>query len=182
MKPKLLAFILVVVVVVIGLGVFLNGTLKSTSSITTSASTSGSSVSTICEVPDTGGGVFLQLISSSGNELGNISVLATPKAASCFGEPPLPQTSQQETNSSGWISLAGLQANYYYNIELTFQNMQYNFTLPQGPGEITMATYNLPAGNLSINMCFTQPQSCNPYTSISESTPQVTVSTSISHD
>ena len=117
---------------------------------------------TLCMVPDTGAGVYLQLISSSGEPLNNISILATPKANSCYGLPPYPQATQQETNSSGWIALEGLQVNYYYDIEFTYQNVQYNFTLPQGIGEITMANYSLPVGNLSINLCFTQPQSCNP--------------------
>jgi len=136
---------------------------------------------TICVVPDTGGGVYLQLISSTtGEPLNNVSVVATPKASSCYGFPPYPQPIQKATNGSGWIALDGLQANYYYNIELTFQNTRYNFTLPQGPGEFTLATYSLPGGNLSVNLCFTQPQQCYPYTS-SSATEHITLSSSVTH-
>lgn len=134
---------------------------------------------TYCIVPDTGGGVYLQLISISGQPLNNISIYASPKANSCYGYPPFPQPVQKETNGSGWILLDGLQANYFYNIELTYQNRLYNFTLPQGPTETTIATYSLPAGNLSINLCTSQPQSCYPHTSSSYQ-PTLTISTSVS--
>jgi hypothetical protein len=133
----------------------------------------------ICLVPDTGGGVYLQLISSTSDEpLNNVSVLATPRASSCYGYPPYPKPSQKQTNGSGGISLDGQLANYNYGIEFSYQNIQYNFTLRQGPGEITIGTYNLPSGDLSINLCSSQPQLFYPYTS-SSATEHITISSSV---
>ncbi len=146
--------------------------------IATSSSSSGSLTTTYCVVPDTGY-VYLQIVSSSGVGLGNISVLETPKANSCFGYPPFPSPTEQQTNATGYVAFGGLQSNYYYLISLNYSGSSYNFTLPQGPGENTMATYSVPAGSLSILLCTPQPYLCNSYTSATyTNTPQVTTSIS----
>lgn len=151
-----------------------------TTSQSSTLSSSSSSSTTYCVVPDTGY-IYLQVVSSSGEGIGNISVLETPEANSCYGTPPFPTPAEQQTNATGYLAFGGLQSNYYYLISLNYSDKSYNFTLPQGPGEYTMATYSLPAGSLSVLLCTPQPYLCNPYTSTSYTNiPQVTTSISSS--
>ena len=167
------ALILIAIILIVGFGVYLSYTFNTTGT----TSSSNSSKATYCVVADTGY-VYLQAVSSSGEGIGNVSVLETPKANYCYGYPPFPTPTEQQTNATGYVAFGGLQSNYYYLISLNYSGRSYNFTLPQGPGEYTMATYSLPAGSLSILLCTSQPYLCNSYTSTSyTNTPQVTTLT-----
>lgn len=126
----------------------------------------GGSTSTICIVPVEGAGAYLQVLSDSTQQpLSNVSVSVLPTASSCFGYPPLPGPASYTSNSTGWVSIYGLQANYYFETSLTYAGRSYNFTLPQGPMETTYATLSLPSGNLSITVCNPsfQAPNCTPY-------------------
>ena len=192
------AIIVIAVILIMGFGVYFvgvfnatNSTISATSGAAMSAysnvsSTSKESNSTICIVNVEGAGVFLHLVSDSGKDLANISVVATPKANSCLGYPPYPQPGVQQSNSTGWVDLgAASQANYYYEISLNYSSRDYSFVLPQGPLDITLATFSLPSGNLSISLCYTltasQSYSCHPYTSATTTVrPNATTTTSFS--
>lgn len=192
------ALVVIAVILIVGFGVYFagifnatNSTTSTTSSGVTSAyynvsSTSYDSDSTVCVVNVEGAGVFLHLVSDSGNDLANVSVLETPKANSCLGYPPYPQPGVQQSNNTGWIDLgAGLQANYDYEISLNYSDRNYSFVLPQGPLDITLATFSLPSGNLNISLCYTlsasQSDSCQTYTNATTTlNPSVTTITSYS--
>jgi len=123
---------------------------------TTSESTSSSG--TVCVVPVEGNGVYLHIVSDSSNRsLSGVKLFVTPKANFCFGT-FVPTSFSQVSNQSGWadLSLPNLQANYYYQVSIpNFFGRNYSITLPQAPLETTIASINLPSGNLTIQLCQT---------------------------
>ena len=133
----------------------------------TTTSTS-SALSTMCEVPVEGAGVFLHVVSDSTQKpLAGILVYAVPTASSCYGA-GRPGPGSYTTNATGWVSLnvTNLQANYFFETSLMYAGQNYSFVLPQGPLDTTNATLRLPSGNLSISLCYTMTthSPCSPYT------------------
>ncbi|MDA4128906.1 MAG: hypothetical protein OK422_05590 [Thaumarchaeota archaeon] len=139
---------------------------SSTTSNSSSITSTSSATSTVCVVLVEGAGTFLHVISDSTKQpLSAIPVQVTPTASSCFGfSKPGPST--YITNASGWISIGGMQANYYFIATLVYAGRDYNFSLPQGPLDTTNATLGLPSGNLSISLChiMATTNQCTPYT------------------
>ena len=123
-------------------------------STTSVSSSNGNTTSTICVVNVEGAGTYLQIVSDSTQQpLSGISVSVLPTASSCLGYPPIPGPETYTTNATGWVSMGGLQANYYFETSLTYTGRNYSFVLPQGPIETTNATLSLPSGTLSISLC-----------------------------
>lgn len=134
-------------------------------STTSVSSSNGNTTSTICVVNVEGAGTYLQIVSDSTQQpLSGISVSVLPTASSCLGYPPIPGPETYTTNATGWVSMGGLQANYYFETSLTYTGRNYSFVLPQGPIETTNATLSLPSGTLSISLCnATGTKTCSPY-------------------
>jgi hypothetical protein len=122
--------------------------------------------STVCVVPVEGTGTYLHIVSDSTQQpLPGITVNVLPTANSCFGF-SIPGPAAYITNATGWVSLEGMPANYYFQTSLTYAGRSYNFSLPQGPLDTTNATLSLPSGNLIISLCYslTTVNACRPYT------------------
>jgi len=140
--------------------------ISSAASNSSSITSTNNTTSVVCVINVEGSGTYLHIISDSSKEpLPAISVQVTPEASSCLGfSKPGPST--YVTNASGWISVGGLQANYYFDASLVYAGRDYSFSLPQGPLDTTNATLGLPSGNLTISLCNTMATTnpCRPYT------------------
>ncbi len=133
------------------------------STLTTTNSTNGT-LSTVCIVLAEGAGTYLHIVSDSTQQpLSGVSALVTPTATECLGT-SRPSPFADRSNASGWISIGGLQANYYFEVSLGYAGKNYSFSLPQGPESRTYATFRLPSANLSITLCYmlANPPSCRP--------------------
>jgi hypothetical protein len=143
-------------------GVFANSTEATQ---TTGNATSTNTISTICTVAVEGAGTYLHVVSDSTQRpLPGIPVHVLPTANSCFGA-SRPGPATYTTNATGWVSIGGMQANYYFDVSLADAGSIYNFSLPQGPLDSTNATLSLPSGNLSVSLCYTMASTnpCKPY-------------------
>jgi hypothetical protein len=141
--------------------------------------------STVCVINAQGYGTYLHVVSDSTQQpVSGVSFHFVPIAYSCLGY-GIPTAANYTTNSTGWIFLYGVQANYLFQSYLTYAGRSYNVTLPQRPGELTYATLQLPSGNLTIMLCLPingSAPACSPYnrTGTSSVTPSVSSSTSVS--
>ena len=132
----------------------------------TSDTTTGITNSTVCIINVEGAGTYLRIVSDSTQQpLAGISVSVLPAANSCFGA-SRPGPATYTTNATGWVSVGGMQANYYFDVSVGDAGRSYNFSLPQGPLDTTNATLSLPSGSLSITLCYTMATAnpCRPYT------------------
>ena len=167
--PVALGVVAVVVVATTGVLFFTDQSRTNFTSVSTN-----SSLSTACEVPVEGSGVFLHVVSDSTQQsLSGITVHVNPTATSCYGIVK-PSPADYTTNATGWISInvSNTQANWYFETSLVYAGRTYSFNLPQGPLDITNATLRLPSGNLSTSLCYTMATSnpCRPYTTSTTNT------------
>jgi hypothetical protein len=142
-------------------------------SSTTSSSTSNSTqITTSCSISTEPAGIFLHVVTDgTPTPIYGAKVSVTP-VGTCFGLGPtttLPTLSENFTNSSGWLSIPGLEdygGAYYlvfhvqYQLNSTF-NFSKTFNVQWAPQSGTFVTLSLPSGTITSQ--YLLPLSCNYY-------------------
>lgn len=94
--------------------------------------------------------VRLRIVNDTGSPMPSIVVNGFV-VDKCNGILEVFPLSSQTTNSSGWVSWAGIAT--YYHLWFKAYTWDFNITIPTQPYTTSIATYVVPDGNLSIGYC-----------------------------
>jgi hypothetical protein len=139
----------------------------SNSETTSATTTTGTTVSTIC-AESAQSGVLVHLVNEYGGPIVGDPV-SSYTMGSCGNLTQVTVNPVNVTNSSGWADLRyGQVGNYYVSVGVgSNPTTYYNFTVPTMPLAVSIVTYNLYSGNMTVHFCggfFTETTAqCNPY-------------------
>lgn len=120
-------------------------TVNSSSVISTATTTTGVS----CIVAGYPDGIYLQVLTNSGSPISGLAVSGQAIYSVC-GQ-TYSNSVATSTNSTGWAYL-GSNPGYYY-ISFTYNGANYDLTIPSQPITMSIATYYVPSGNLTVSYC-----------------------------
>jgi len=95
--------------------------------------------------------VHLLLSDSNGSALSGVQIHGYI-ATACNGVSQIFGLQPATTNSSGWTTFRDVFPGNY-NLALNYSGEMYTFTVPARPTVLTIATYRIPSGSLSVEFC-----------------------------